>query len=386
MTDRGGTLRRSSGSTPLWPLYAGGFLGPFGGAVSAPMLPELTRDLDTTIEVAGANLTAYLVPFALLMIVSGTLAERWGRRRSVRAGYLVYAVASVVCVLATGPGVFLAGRAVQGAANAFTTPILVAAIADVVPPARLGRSLGVFGSLQAAGIGFAPLVGGAVTSWDWRLAFWTIAVAGIVLALVPPPDAPATQAMPAHARWRSLRSSSLGLACVVAALQYVTATAMTLLGALLAADRLGLAPGGRGLVVAGFGLAGLAAGALVGRGVNALGVRRLGIVGAAGIAVASALAAVSGSWPMLFGAMLLGGVAGVAGRVTVNNIAVLSAPDNRSGAVSLMLACQFLGGAAAPVLLIPIYRHDPSASLLVAGACALLAIPVLLRIPRTVAR
>ncbi|MFZ0157662.1 MAG: MFS transporter, partial [Kineosporiaceae bacterium] len=151
----------------LWPLYAGGLLGPFGGAMVTTMLPELAGGLDTSLATAASSLTVYLVPFAAIMLVSGTLAEHWGRARTIRLAYLGYAAASAVCVLAPAAPMFLTGRAMQGAANAFTTPLLVAAISDVVPRPSLGRALGHFGGWQAAGQAFAPLVGGLAAAADY---------------------------------------------------------------------------------------------------------------------------------------------------------------------------------------------------------------------------
>src|SRR2546429_1234738 len=152
-------------------LYAGGFLGPFGGGVTVSMLPELGHDFGVSPETASITLTTYLIPFAVLMLFSGTLGARWGAGRSVRVAYLVYVVSSLVCAVATLFPLFLAGRVVQGAANAFTTPLLLAAIAAITPPERLGRTLGLFGSLQAAGQTTAPLIGGLAAEVNWRWGF-----------------------------------------------------------------------------------------------------------------------------------------------------------------------------------------------------------------------
>lgn len=166
----------------LWPLYAGGLLGPFGGAMVTTMLPELAEGLHTSLATAASSLTVYLVPFAAIMLVSGTLAEHWGRARTIRWAYLVYALASLACALAPTAATFLGARAIQGAANAFTTPLLVAAISDLVGPTRLGRSLGVFGGMQAAGQAFAPLVGGIAAALDYRWAFVSAAAAAALWA------------------------------------------------------------------------------------------------------------------------------------------------------------------------------------------------------------
>lgn len=109
------------------------------------------------------------MPFAVLQLGSGTLGERWGARRTIQLAYLVYALASAGCAPALPA--FLAGRALVGGANAFTSPLLLAGLGAAVPPGRLSRSIGVYSSFQAAGQSFAPLLGGIAAVWPWRLAF-----------------------------------------------------------------------------------------------------------------------------------------------------------------------------------------------------------------------
>ncbi|AOW85203.1 hypothetical protein BC342_00275 [Streptomyces olivaceus] len=62
----------------VWPLYVGGFLGPYGSTMVTPMVHEVAAGLDSTPQTAAAAVSAYMLPFAALMLVSGTLAERWG--------------------------------------------------------------------------------------------------------------------------------------------------------------------------------------------------------------------------------------------------------------------------------------------------------------------
>ena len=68
------------------------------------MLPELGATYGVSAGTASISVTAYLLPFAAVMLVSGTLGERWGRRRTVVLGYAVYVLASVGCVLAGDAG------------------------------------------------------------------------------------------------------------------------------------------------------------------------------------------------------------------------------------------------------------------------------------------
>lgn len=353
-----------------------------------PMLPEVAAGLDTTIDVAAAAQSAYLFPFAALMVVSGTIAERVGRRRSVQVAYLAYAVASLLCLVAPNPAVFLAGRALQGVANAFTTPILLAALSDVVPRERLGGALGWFGSMQSAGPSFAPLVAGVAATVEWRSAFAVTAVAGLLLALVPPPDAVREPAGEGHgeapgraSRWRLLLNRRLAFTCAVAALAYFTTTGLTLLATLRAADRFGLGPDARGVVVAGFGVCGVATGWLAGRAFDRLGWRRFGVVVHLALAASCVAAGLVAGVGLLAVTVGMAGVAATASRVGVNALATRSTPGNRGGASSMAMAWQFLGGAVAPLALMPVYVSAAAASLAVAALGALAAAGLLVVVP-----
>src|SRR3954452_8708884 len=107
-----------------------------------------------------AGITVYLLPFAALQLVSGTLGERIGRARTIRWAYVVYAITSFGAALAPSILPFLALRAVLGAANAFTSPLLLAALAASTSEERLGRGMGTFAAVQTAGMVMAPLCGG----------------------------------------------------------------------------------------------------------------------------------------------------------------------------------------------------------------------------------
>src|SRR5215212_901544 len=141
-------------------LYAGGFLGPFGGGMVTVLVPELRDAFGVPTATVSLALTAYLVPFAALQLVSGTVGERLGRARATRAAFAVYALASLTAAATGAFAVFLAARAMQGAANAFTTPLVLAALADDTPETQLGQAMGTFAAVQTAGVVGAPLVGG----------------------------------------------------------------------------------------------------------------------------------------------------------------------------------------------------------------------------------
>lgn len=368
----------------LWPLYVGGFLGPFGSPVVTTMLPEMQQDLGHTIVELSMTLPAYLFPFAALMLISGTLAERFGRKNTVRVGYIVFAVASVLCAIAPSFEILMLARVLQGSANAFTTPVLVAAITDAVPAGQLGRSLGLFGSMQATGQAMAPLIGGLAASVDWRLAFWGTALVSAVLAIFPPANSK-HQAAGGWERWKVLANRQLALASITAALAFLTTMAMAVVAALYVRDVFELGPTATGLIVAIFGLAGLATGRFTGGLMDKYGRMQVGGIAHLLLGLFCAITGVVGTLalpgplPLLLVilAIAVAGAAATGTRTVVQNLAVTSAPSNRSGATSVMLACQFAGAALSPVLWVPLYEAQPvpdgGIALVAGGASAVLA-------------
>lgn len=335
-------------------MYIGALLGPLGGGVVATMLPELAGSLHASRAGVAASLTVYFVPFALVQLVSGTLGERYGRRRVVRAAYLGYAVASLVCALAPTLGVFLLGRVLQGGANAFTSPLLVSGLADLVPAARLSRSIGVYGSFQGAGQSLAPLIGGAATLLDWRLAFLVVAAVSVALALIPPPGEPRPHA--AAPPWRPLLTSRMGLLCTAGFGSYAGSAGLAFLVALYAHDRFAASGAVSGAVLVGYGVAGMLLGAPWGRVCQRYGARRAGIVAALAAAVLVVVVAVTPHAGVLAACWTCAGACTSLLNVSLQNLSVRELPANRGGAVSVVSAFRFAGSALAPTLWLPIYE------------------------------
>lgn len=365
-------------------LYAGGFLGPFGGGITVSMLPELGHDFGVSPESASISLTTYLIPFAVLMLVSGTLGARWGAGRSVRVAYLVYVVSSLVCAVSGWFPLFLGGRVVQGAANAFTTPLLLAAIAAITPAARLGRTLGLFGSLQAAGQTSAPLIGGLAAEVTWRLAFVGVAlVAGALAAVGLPGDLPRQDGAPARLRaaWRP----AVLLTGVVALVGWASLGGVSFLVAFRARDVFGLGAGARGLLLTGFGVAGMLSARGVGFLIERVGGRNSAVIGAVGGAVPVALVGVVGWLPAVAVLWALAGVAAQFMLVGLNALVLGGDGDNRAGAVSVVQAFRFMGAALSPIAFTPVYHAVPEAGFLLPAGLLLLTAPAMLR-PRVRAR
>ncbi|NUT96527.1 MAG: MFS transporter [Saccharothrix sp.] len=353
-------------------LYAGGFLGPFGGAMTSSVLPEIGADFGISAGSAATTLTGYLLPFAGFMLVSGTLGERWGARRTVRTAYVVYTAASALCAVSWTFPLLIGARALQGAANAFTTPLLLASIAAITPQHRLGRALGVFASMQAAGQTSAPLVGGLAAEASWRWAFVGAALVAAALAAAGLPADPPRQEKPRlSSAWRP---AVLRLA-VVGFVGWGCLGGLSFLVALRLGDEFGLGSGQRGLVLTGFGVVSILTARLTGWLIDHVGARRCVLLGAV---VGAGLLALVGVLPSLVAVGALWAVAGAfSQQVIVGLNAVVLRGDNRGGAVSVLQSFRFLGGAVSPMAFVPLYHLDPTSAFLVPAALVAAVAPPL---------
>lgn len=344
----------------LLPYYLGGFLGPFGTIVPVPFLPDLRDHFGVDSAQVSWTISAYLLPMAGLMLVSGTIGERFGRSRVLRTTLTVYIGASILVAVAPGFGTFLAARSLQGAANAFFTPLLLASLADLTPEAELGRRIGMYSSFQAVGGAAAPFVGGLVAEIDWRLAFVATAiVTGFILASAPGPTPQTTVERPPIRPLFSGRLLALGLASLAATAGPLGA--QVLVGFKLR-DALDVEPGPAGLVLAGGLVAAALLGPSFGRATDRWGPRRCGMLGLTGVGVTvAAIGPVESLTTMTLLWLVAGALYGLV-TVALHRVAAVIIPANRGGALSLVLSFRFLGLAIGPLIWVPVLTDSVSAA------------------------
>lgn len=147
-------------------------------------LPMLRLALHASITTLDWTINAYTLTFAVLMMSTATLGERWGRRRVYAGGLLLFTVASAACALAPDAGTLIAARAVQGVGAAVLMPLALALLNAAFPPARRGWAMGVFGSIAGLATVLGPVLGGVITqalSWSW--IFWINVPVGLATAV-----------------------------------------------------------------------------------------------------------------------------------------------------------------------------------------------------------
>ena len=148
-------------------------------------LPSIARDFGLGESELQWVVTAYVLVFAGCLLVSGRLADTYGRRRVFAVGLGVFTAASLACGLAPGAGVLVAARAVQGLGAALTAPAALALIVDAFPGDR--RAVAVWTGVAAVGGASGLVLGGVIAdALGWRWVFLINVPIGLVaLALTP---------------------------------------------------------------------------------------------------------------------------------------------------------------------------------------------------------
>jgi MFS family permease len=351
-------------------LYAGGFLGPFGGMMTATILPELGESYGLEPEEAAASIMFYLLPFATTMLVSSSLGARWGVRRTILAAYATIGPAAILCALAPTWPVFLLGFTVLGVSNAFTTPLILSLFGSFTSHDRLGRTLGLYGAVNALGQLSAPLISGVLAEFSWRYTFGCVAGFAVVLCVIGVPRVLAQRRERERVRisWGLVGLSVTNL-CVGACV-----TGLGFLVALLAFERFESSSAERGLILMVGGVAALVLSPATGAIVDRWGSHRVLVVSLLISAGGVALMPWAPNAPVLGVLWGCATAAGLAAWVGVNKH-VLGAPHSRN-ALSSIQSFRFFGAGLAPTVLLPVYLAESAWGFL-APALVVLAAMVL---------
>jgi EmrB/QacA subfamily drug resistance transporter len=150
------------------------------------ILPTLETVLHADFKQIQWIMNAYTIACASVLMATGTLADRFGRKRVFIIAIALFGIASLLCGLASSSSVLIASRFLQGASGGAMLICLVAVLSHQFPQgAERARAFSAWGIILGIGLGFGPLVGGAIVALSsWRWVFWVhVLIALLTLGL-----------------------------------------------------------------------------------------------------------------------------------------------------------------------------------------------------------
>jgi DHA2 family multidrug resistance protein-like MFS transporter len=135
------------------------------GLVTA--IPTMQEQLHASASQIQWILDAYAVVFAGSLLTAGALGDRFGRKRALLSGLVVFGAGSIVAGIASGASQVIAGRAVMGIGAALVMPATLSIITTIFPPEERARAIGVWAGFAGAGGAIGPIVSGALLERYW---------------------------------------------------------------------------------------------------------------------------------------------------------------------------------------------------------------------------
>jgi MFS transporter, DHA2 family, methylenomycin A resistance protein len=150
-------------------------------------LPTIQRELDVDPGNLLWVVNAYVLALASLILVGGTLGDRYGRKRVFLIGLAIFTAMSAACALSTDESALIAARAAQGVGAALVAPLSLSILVDAYPPERRTAAIGIWAAAAGLGFGAGPVVGGILVEFfSWSAVFWVnvpVGIIGLVLVI-----------------------------------------------------------------------------------------------------------------------------------------------------------------------------------------------------------
>ncbi len=160
-------------------------------------LPSIRQDLAASISGLQWVIDAYTMVVASLLMLAGSMADRFGRRRVFQSGMALFMLGSLLCSIAPNIQGLVAFRIIQALGATMLNPVAMSIIANTFhEPRERARAIGVWGAVAGVSMALGPVIGGALTaSVGWRSIFWVnlpVGAAAMLLAarFIPESKAP----------------------------------------------------------------------------------------------------------------------------------------------------------------------------------------------------
>src|ERR1700722_15876452 len=162
-------------------------------------LPAIRHGLDASLSGLQWSVDAYTLVLASFLMASGSMADRFGRRRVFQLGLTLFTLGSLLCSVSTSVPELVIFRCLQALGGSMLNPVALSIVTNTFTERRVrARALGIWSAVFGVSLALGPVVGGLLVSdVSWRAIFWInvpIGVAAIVLTRVFVPESKAATA------------------------------------------------------------------------------------------------------------------------------------------------------------------------------------------------
>jgi DHA1 family bicyclomycin/chloramphenicol resistance-like MFS transporter len=160
-------------------------LGPFSIDMYLPGFSGIAKDLQTTVTEVSMSLSSYFIGISAGQLLYGPLLDRFGRKKPLFVGLLVYILASLGCVFVADINTFIGLRFIQAVGSCAATVASVAMVRDLFPVKEIPNVLSKLMLVVGLSPMLAPTIGGYVTSyWGWHVVFLILMGMGIFVLII----------------------------------------------------------------------------------------------------------------------------------------------------------------------------------------------------------
>lgn len=204
----------------LWSLILGFFMILVDTTIVSVANPSIMQGLGTTMNATLWATSAYLLAYAVPLLITGRLGDRFGPKRTYLVGLTVFTASSLACGLALDIDVLIISRVFQGLGASLMTPQTMATITRIFPPAGRGAAMAVWGVTAGVATLVGPILGGLLLdTWGWEWIFFINVPVGIIGFFLALRFVPTLETSAHRFDWIGVLLSAVGMFLLVFGIQ-----------------------------------------------------------------------------------------------------------------------------------------------------------------------